>query len=336
MKKIFAFLCATALLLSVPFTASAVVTVDYSEEQAIAEEVLSTFGSYAVEECVELYDTGGEVEAICFNFYPQGYVIVNVNDYSIPEFSPEAVTPFPNSDCHYVYVGPLNYYLCDSNGSLTNIKTEKTGTVDQLNYEYNVLPDNEEKNISKVRASESVTRASLSFITRNLPAAWSSSYYCGLDGCAIELKYLDQYHDTTLLNANMDSNLELQEYLLDNKYIPNSGTTADEIVNGTFINYKGINKFFEDRGSSIRASWSRYSNSVLVEMQESFDADYPVILGTDPADDWDYGDHWVIAYGYFYQDLSGAHIIVNDGFGTNNIYLTIEDDHYDDAIFFNN
>ena len=71
-------------------------------------------------------------------------------------------------------------------------------------------------------------------------------------------------------------------------------------------------------------------------MQESFEEDYPVILGTDPADDWDYGDHWVIAYGYFYQDLSGASIIVNDGFGRNNIFLTIEDDHYDDAIFFNN
>lgn len=184
--------------------------------------------------------------------------------------------------------------------------------------------------------TSSVTpRTSLSFMTRHLPATWDSSYYCGLDGCAIELKYLDDYHDNSLLDSTMDSNLKLQKYLLDNKYIPNKATTSFDLAYGNLSgSYSGLNQFFADRGCSIRASTKKYSKSVLAEMQQSFDSDFPVIIGTKPADDWNFGDHWVIAYGYFYQDLSGAHLIVNDGFGSNNIYVSTEVDHYDDAVFF--
>ena len=114
MKKTLALLCATILLLSVPCAAVAATSTNYLDEQSIAKEVMSSFGTYTVKDYVELYDAGGDVEAVCFNFLPKGYAIVNVNDFSIPEFSPEAVTPFPNeldSNSHYIYVGPLNYYF---------------------------------------------------------------------------------------------------------------------------------------------------------------------------------------------------------------------------------
>ena len=146
---------------------------------------MGTFGSYTIEKCVELYDAGGEVEAVCFNFFPKGYVIVNVNDFSVPEFSPEAVTPFPNElgDGYYVYVGPLSYYSNDGVGTLTNLRTGKTGTVEQLNYVYDIHPDNDARTATGNVARASVTRASLSFMTKHQPVTWTSPatlYKCGL------------------------------------------------------------------------------------------------------------------------------------------------------------
>lgn len=302
--------------------------------------MLSSFGAFSLESQVELYNKIGNVEAVCFNFSPSGYVIVNLNDYSIPEFSPSASTPFPdtlNVGVRYIYVGPLNYFITAESNSLVNMKTGNELNIDKLMYSYDVVPDNCAKTMALKNSSGITPRATLSFITRHLPVTWNSTYYCGLDGCAIELKYLDDYHDNSLLDNTMDSNLTLQEYLSNSKYVPDAPTSSSQIVNGTFFSgYSGINKFFKDKGNNFSASKKAYSNSVLVEMQQSFASDYPVIIGTKPADDWNFGDHWVIAYGYYYQDLSGAHLIVNDGFGNNSIYVTIEADHYDDAIFFNN
>lgn len=340
MKKLLSILCIVLLIFSFSTQVFAYGEEGYSDEYIVAKKVLSSFGTFSLESQVELYNKSGDIEAVCFNFSPNGYVIVNVNDYSIPEFSPSASTPFPDAldmGAHYVYAGPLNYFIATESNSLMNIKTGNELFVEDLKCSYDVVPDNHAKEMVLDNTSGITPRATLSFITRHLPVTWDSAYYCGLDGCAIELKYLDDYHDDSLLDSTMDTNLTLQKYLLNNKYLPNAATTSSDVVNGNFFGgYSGINKFFKDRGCNFKASKKKYTNSVLVEMQQSFASDYPVIMGTKPADDWDFGDHWVIAYGYYYQDLSGAHIIVNDGFGNNSIYVSIEADHYDDVIFFNN
>lgn len=310
-----------------------------SDEQTIAQAVISSFGKYTVDNTVELYNTSGDIEAVCFDFVPTGYVIVDVNDYSVPEFSPTAETPFlplKSSTMHYVYNGPMKYYTLNAEGVLYDLTNDIELSIENLSYSYSKKTISTKEKTKKIKLADNdmSIKSTLIYLTNHTPVNWHTSYYCGLDGCAIELKYLYDYHDTDLLTSSMNGSPELQEYLLDNDYIPNSGTSASDIVYGDSP-YTGVNDFFRDRGSSIRASKTRYTSSALVEMQESFEDDYPVLLGTEPADDWDYDNHWVIAYGYYYQDLSGAHIIINDGFGNNGIYVTTEADHYDYAILFN-
>ena len=85
--------------------------------QFVADSQISSFGTYELQSVSPLYNINSDLEALCFNYSPSGYVIVNVNDFSIPEFSPSSTTPFPYSDSansSYVYNGPLNYFSYDN------------------------------------------------------------------------------------------------------------------------------------------------------------------------------------------------------------------------------
>lgn len=314
--------------------------------QKVAEAVMCDFGNYSVIGYVNLYNATGKIEAVCFNFSPIGYVIVNKNDLSVPEFSPESESPFLNtSECasQYIYNGPLSYFKTDDFNSLFNTKTGKSIPLSSITKIYKREPiSNKEKeeivNSAVYAASTVHQRVSNGIYTDHTPVAWSSNYLCGLDACAIELRYLYDWHDSDLLYYAISQNSNLQQYLKEEKFIPNTGTDAYDIVNGVTYSgkfYTGINSFFAHRGSSIRARYTNYTSSKLPTMQNSFSADYPVIIGTNPASDWDWNDHWFIAYGYYYQDLSGSSLVVNDGYGNNGVHVTTDTYHYDDMILFN-
>lgn len=130
--------------------------------------------------------------------------------------------------------------------------------------------------------------------------------------------------------------MRLQKYLVENSYLPNSGINGTPLIEGSWLpwGYTGVNSFFADHGSLIRAQRSVYSKiGVLATMRTYFLNDMPVMLGTTKKNT-EYKEHWLIAYGYSYWDLQGPRIIVNDGWGRDEIYITIEDEYYDEIVLF--
>lgn len=86
-KKLVSIVMVFVFLFSFPQHVNASSNTRFSTIQTIAENKLSSFGDYTVAYSQELYNMHLQLEAICYNFCPYGYVIVNVNDYSVPEFS---------------------------------------------------------------------------------------------------------------------------------------------------------------------------------------------------------------------------------------------------------
>ena len=306
--------------------------------QFVADSQISSFGTYELQSVSPLYNINSDLEALCFNYSPSGYVIVNVNDFSIPEFSPSSTTPFPYSDSansSYVYNGPLNYFSYD-NIKYTNLTSGNCYIYEDFVQVYSI--DFNSQSQEKALFSNRLTRgSSVEVTTSYLPVTWTSSAYCGVDACAIILKYLHDHKDYDLLATDYNECNELHSFLISACVIPDTGTDANDLVAGCTVGltrYVGLNRFFEYRESSIRASSSTYSFSLHSDIQSAIWSDYPMIIGTDPASDWSYDDHWVIVYGY-YGSTYIDYFIINDGWGRNGIYVTSAENHYDDIIFFN-
>lgn len=308
-----------------------------SPAESLADSIMIQFGTYERIGSTPLYNAAGEREATCYTYLPTGYVIINENDLSVPEFSPENDSPFVSGAGveKFIYGGPVSYYAQTTSETTIDLTTRAIVTDIPL---YSREPLSAAEQYARVSNNTNATRASLSYMTRHRPCTFASSYYCGLDGSAIVLRYLHDYHDTDLLPSNALNSPQLQAYLINGRYIPDTGTTGANLVEGVRYNsvrYTGLNQFLTDRGSSIRASNLAFTNSRWEMFLNSFTNDYPVLLGTVknfPMDQ--YSNHWLIAYGYFYQDLSGGHIIVNDGFGSNGIYVTADIQYYGQIILF--
>lgn len=328
-----------AMSLIAPISAFASEEINYENEQLIAEAVLSQYGEFSLSKETELYNVNGDLEAVCFDFSPAGYVIVNIKNYEVPEFSPYASSYFVENfsqEESSIYNGPLSYYTKIDNNHLQELTTGNIVATADLSHIYDVEQDNILKVDTLNKLDAPTTYVSSTYITQHVPATWDSNSYCGVDGSAIILNYLHNYHDSNLIPSGKNSNKVLQKYLVEANYLNEEGMSAKKLVNGT-LRYTGLNSFFVDRNSSISATYVSYSRNFLVTMQHLFSNDYPVLLGTDTVEDdssWEYGEHWLIAYGYTYQDLTGGRLIVNDGWGKAGIFVTTDPLYYDYVIYF--
>jgi hypothetical protein len=83
---------------------------DFSTEKEYGELFLENMDqSKKLIKPIPLNNMNGDLEAVSFSMKNGGYIIINVNDLSVPEFSLEGKSPFSDSDKTYVYNGPLAY-----------------------------------------------------------------------------------------------------------------------------------------------------------------------------------------------------------------------------------
>ena len=105
---LFSILCSSAIAVEVDMYSS---ENSYELEEKVALMVMSHFNTYyAIKNTYELYNINNDFEAICYELSPCGYIIVNVNDLSVPEFSPTATSPYTSDTAFYVYNGPIRYF----------------------------------------------------------------------------------------------------------------------------------------------------------------------------------------------------------------------------------
>ncbi|GEM_PF-3612553 len=359
MKKLLSFVLSIAIILTMAINCFAVEaeTFDNISESMnrnamtdcalIAQSQMDRYGNnQTIIGISEVYNTANELIAYCYNFEPDGYVIVTIADYVPQVVAPNHETPYPHdvvtSGIKYAYGGGLNFWTISTDGMLTDIKTGVKSTVNKESNPFRVDENVSEKqaNIAAVLNScdgkSSIAETGTMVTTRYLPVTYTNaSYMCGPIASSIVLYYLYCYKGLNIPSYVFSYyGIPCQgiiEYMLNNGYIVgrsylNEGMSSYDMVHGTFFGYKGLNTFLNDIGSYYRlgVKWlngNNYNQQAISEIRQSIASDYPVIISTSSSPDPGLAiDHFYIAYGYI-EYLTFTRFIVNDGYGNNGIEI---------------
>ncbi|MDF2472431.1 MAG: hypothetical protein K0R21_213 [Anaerocolumna sp.] len=125
----------------------------------------------------------------------------------------------------------------------------------------------------------------------------------------VETDYENESDLTDKLNTLMDIDLS-------------GATSTSEVVDG-------LNTYFSELGLANTANYlSSFSFSMV---QTRINNNRPVIIDTDNHPD--FGEHWITAHGYYNSALMDDYVIVNNGWGDNNVWVIV-DQCLDDIVYF--
>lgn len=302
----------------------------FSIEEEYVELFLKEMGNPStVSMPVTLSNIKGEQEAVCFTIDNGGYIIINTNDLSISELSFKASTPFKKSTEKYVYNGPLQYYEV-SNGeykSLTtnNLYNEKSFEVIYTKEKVDKIKILDDKKVANIVSSSSQKSGGTTvYLSDSLLTWYVSGGLCGPISGAICMMYYNDNVSTAYVAAGDEVESKLINIM--NTYMDvdgNGSTNTTEVVNG-------LNDFLDDRSVSTNVySTSSFS---FTTVKSKINNDRPVIVDTDNSPI--FREHWIIAHGY-YDSLSDDFIIVNNGWGDNDVWVAT-DGYLDDIVYFSN
>lgn len=307
---------------------------DYEEEDevyyayTIAKITLNNMGESeeVLNPCI-LKNIKGNEEAVVFDISNGGYIIVNINDLSVPEISFEGKNPYDGCE-NPVYNGPLNYYLCDNNEFYSIKSGEKIDVDNEEAYEKKPLEDKAEyvdtllKN-NKKRAKARTVRKYLSPMPQNW--SYNTDSFCGALACAICMRY---YYDN--VNSNYVDSLfsnEIDLTTLMRGYVGYRETYKEDLV-------IGLNRYFSDRGvdNIARHNGSVFNFDTIIN---TVDRNRPAIVGIHNHEP--YRHHWIIAWGYHYivNNSNSQYVIVLDGWGNHQVFISVAEGCLREIVYFN-
>lgn len=282
---------------------------------------------------------------ILFNINDTGYIIVDMEDNSIPEFSKETKNnKVVDVNKKYYYNGPLTYFE-DSNGRVIDINTkEDMGKISELKNKKvkkqknidNTLAKENLKDFGNSTQIQSISHYSgssgylaSSSVEYGLPYSLPNYSYnpngiCGATASAMFARYFNDHINGGYVPYSLETydgealTKELVKYIIGPDYVDPSksapGQTAYQVSTG-----------FKSYLTSQNVSDSMYyKNSIdYSRVRERIGNGRPFmyLMNNHPK----YGNHWVTASGYV--ENSGtfiatlAYIRVNDGWGSTNIYI---------------
>ena len=267
----------------------------------------------------------GEEEACIFDISGGGYVIVNLNDLSIPEYSPEGINPYIGID-NPVYNGPFNYYYFEGD-NLISINSGDIVCIDNTRdiYRRDELDDKEEyinrKRKSKLKRSQ---KAPIKRYIKNELVTYRNPtrFACGATAAAICLKYYHDNVDTNYIKREYDSERALIERLRLQRYVGAAGTYDTDLK-------RGLNQWFEDYDINDSTDIYNYSFfSVKAQINKS----KPIMVWLDET--YYEAPHWVVIYGYFEDLANGSYIIVNPGWGYNGVWIEADTSALQTMLYF--
>ncbi|WP_311487707.1 hypothetical protein [uncultured Helcococcus sp.] len=154
-----------------------------------------------------LKNLNGDIEAVLFSLDKTGYIIVNINDFTVPEFSLERKNPFNNVK-NPIYNGPLNYYSKKDLNTALNIKDS---TIIEKHNFANIYANKkinlEELNLFTYKNSNNdvVPYGNLNTI-KKLPGTLKTWYIdgnnCGSIASAITMRYYYDYIDKNYVSSS--------------------------------------------------------------------------------------------------------------------------------------
>lgn len=266
-----------------------------------------------------LFNEKEEVVAILYQLLPAGYLVIEPETCRIVEYSWNIEYPYEENGNNY-YNGPLQYYSKE-NGLFQHKRTGRLVESEQL----------QELRINNVEWTQNF---------RSINSALLMSNYAHQNSLATPLRTFNENDDgrcgsvaASILFAYYDDAIDsdmVENYLLSDPtgeifsdYLkPHledidgaSGSTTNELIAGMewYLLVAGVYNTYEVY-SAINGSPITYVNCIGYGR--------PVIIDLDAHPS--YHEHWVVGYGYQYNQLSNENTmfaLVNDGLGHNGIYI---------------
>lgn len=352
------------ILLSITFMLISMLSVysdkqiKFGTEKKYGTAYLANLGySVILSNPIPLYNFDYELEAVSFTIKNNGYIIVNSNDLSIPEFSLKAQNPFEKSyNKLYLYNGPLQYFE-KTQDEIRNIKTNQNIKINNLNknemnFKYKKDKINKENKYKELIKQNSTRKNNNDLMSITASGEYEEFYklnvylrqydtsrYCGVDGTAILLKWVDDYFAPTMVSDLIDTEKSLTDYLVNNDYIYDGGTSAFTVVNGRkyndYLTTTGIKGYISDHVGTYPVDYIPYTYSdIKYKIKQG---NYALMVSTSAHPYPTFDNHWVLPYGYAKPVLQTepAYLIVNDGFGNNDVYIEASDQYFRNIIYMN-
>jgi hypothetical protein len=305
---------------------------EYSSIKEYGEAFLSSCNKdIAPNDPIELYDADNTVAALFFPLKDKGYIIINVKDYNVTEFSTESNNQYiTDHNKKYFYNGPMGYMeevngiIVDSKtgdtiGSLSDLKLElgDANVYDESNMEIMNKLNTKEDNLSAVRSVKA--KAKKPTLLKGTVPNYESEHYeinrkgiCGSVASAMLLRYYDLYVNDNYVPYSLESasGEGLVNFLIPYIQGEGEGSMPGDVQAGleSYVRDRGITQYFT------------IETAVMGLIMNSVASEKPYILGL-----WNhpkYKSHWVTGYGY-YQDSSSAFAVVNDGWGNRNTQINM-------------
>lgn len=274
----------------------------------------------AISNPITLKDANNEPVAIVFDISSNGYIIVNIDDMSIAELSFDSANPFTEY-ANAIYNGPLEYYYSE-NGVIKKIRNNVIVNSSALNYYSNrntITQSENSANYFSYPASLNIVVEK--YLTGTLQTWYIGGGNCGSIAAAICMRYYYDYVSTNYVASNNTSMNSLISTMQD--FVGTGGTSYSSMVSG-------LNSYFNARNISNTAL--RNTTFSFSRVKQSIRANRPIIVGTSGHET--YGNHWVIAHGYYESRVDGNYLIVNNGWGSNNIWIESNTTTLDGSIYF--
>lgn len=278
MKKRIAFVMTVILLLCSSFsynaTATEVSQATYQSTISICQEraelFLQNIGHPATaSNPIVLKNFVSEPEAILFTTGEKGYIVVNINDLSIPELSLVDSSPFYGCT-DPVYNGPLEYYY-EQDGVIKLVVDDTAVDVESIEEYYTkVRIDEPQDSLIAFRQDSSARRINVErYLSAPLQEWYVSGDNCGSIASAICMRWYYDNVDYSYVNADNITQSSLI-YVMQG-FVGSGRTNYNDIVNG-------LNSYFETR--NVTNSAAKTSTFSFSRVKQSIFADRPIIVGT--------------------------------------------------------
>lgn len=295
----------------------------YIKEEQLVELFLQSIGHPGdASNPIELKNLTGDLEALSFDVNQMGYIILNINDFTVPELSLVTKSPFDKNDINY-YNGPFQYYKLDDK-KIISVQTNKTLDLKKIGAVYD-KSNNKKKIDDELSKLKNVSLLRAVDVEKYIPGSLSQWYigggHCGSIASAIVMKYYDTYiNGNYVLSSYQNQNALIS---LMQQYVGAGGTGYSNLVNG-------LNRYMSSRG--VGNSCARTNGFNFGMVARSINMKRPAIVGT--VNHSTFGDHWIIAHGYFQSAVNGNYVIVNNGWGQNNVWVRENYTNLDGVIYF--
>lgn len=312
---------------------------DYSIPSNVQAEI-NLYGFGDVVRSKPLLDENNEVIAICLDFN-NAYLIYDING-NVIEYSPRNNSIIRDLDGEIYYGGPLSYYQIDDNQFFDVVSRESINKDTLASQTKRMSKINNVSHITTLSSTSTPTYSERTLKVSGLPRSeidYNNGSSCGQVATAIMLMYYDDYIDDNYVTDYFQTYTEALHDFLAERYFPHEdgyyGTGYASLT-------KGINNYFKD--FNINNSAAAVKGNIDGCLNYNIGSrDEPIIIklkkDENSTSKWSI-NHWVVGYGYsdiyINGKFSSRRLIVNDGWGHNEVYIVYDSLYVDGAVDFYN